>query len=105
MHPFGDFFLINIGHASLGVDIDALVNEIHVNIVGIGCNRQGADASLSYAAGRKVGRGTVGKFDQRGDVIFAGFVVRRFDRGSLYVDNRRFDQRLDNFNIMNHQIH
>lgn len=51
------------------MNVDALVDEIHVDIVGVGGDRQGADARLSNAAGREVGGYAVFKFNQCGDVV------------------------------------
>lgn len=45
VHPFRNVFRIDIGHAPLRVDVNALVDEIHINIVGVGGNRQRTDTA------------------------------------------------------------
>ena len=35
VHPVRDFFLIDVGHTTLSMNIDALVDEVHVNVVGV----------------------------------------------------------------------
>ena len=105
MHPFRNFFLIDIRHASLSVDIDALVDEVHINVVGIGRNGQSPDAGLRDAAGGYVGGNTVFKLNQRRNVVFAGGVVRRFYRRGIDAFDRRFDEGKNDFRIVNHQIH
>ena len=86
IHPFRNVFRIDIGHAPLRVDVNALVDEIHINIVGVGGNRQRTDTGLRNAAGRNVGGGAVFKFEQGGNVVFAHRAFLGFDRGSLNVD-------------------
>ena len=85
--------------------VDALVDEVHVDIVGVGGNRQGAYPGLGNAAGGNVGGNAVGKFQHRGDIIFAFRMIGSFDGGGLYVDDRRPDQRLDDFDVVDHQVH